>query len=365
MRVAQISPTFLSRASILGGAERFAVELSQSLARQVSTTLFTFSNANPRPTVESDGQLEIRTYPVSHYTRGNPANPLTATFLKDLGSFDCLHCHGYPNAITDLSILFARVTRKKLFVTDHHSGGVCASTYLSKLGVDTRRFINGFLLLSAHNAQQYKRYHSRTRVVGAGVDSAHFSPLEGVKKRCVLFAGRLISVKGIDYLIEAMDTETPLHVVGPAYDDSYFEHLKELARGKQVEFLTRASEGDLIHEYRSALVTVVPSVYQDCYGRVTSGELFGLVALESMACGTPVIATRCGGLPETIEDGVTGFLVPPNDPAALKEKIYYLLDRPAVARAMGEAGRKRVVGEFRWDGVAGRCLDAYAEALQR
>jgi glycosyltransferase involved in cell wall biosynthesis len=364
VKVAHISPTFLHRASMIGGAERFAVELSRSLAARLRTTLVTFSRQNERLSVELDGNLEIRCYPASRFVKGNPANPVTTAFLKDLRSFDCLHCHGYPNAVTDLCIVFAKAFRKKLFATDHHSGGVCATTYLSKLGVDTRRFIDGFLLLSAHNAQQYRACRTRVRIIGGAVDAEHFRPLDVVRERRVLFVGRLISVKGVNYLIDAIDTETPLRIVGPAYDEGYAQDLRMMARGKPVEFLPHLSDGDLVREYASALVTVVPSVYTDVYGSVTSGELLGLVALESMACGTPVIATRCGGLPEVVEDGVTGFLVPPNDPAAVADRVRYFLERPGIAEAMGKAGRERVLREFTWDRVAKRCLDAYWEAFE-
>jgi len=137
-----------------------------------------------------------------------------------------------------------------------------------------------------------------------------------------------------------------------------------MAHGKTVQFVTQASEADLVREYASALVTVVPSVYRDVYGTLTSGELLGLVALESMACGTPVIATRCGGLPEVVEDGVTGFLIPPNDSAALGERIRFLLERPQAASAMGEAGRERVLREFAWGHVAARCLNVYRHSFE-
>ncbi len=364
MKVAQISPTVFDRGSMIGGAERFVLELSRSLSRQVTTTLITFSSESKRVSVEWDGNLEMRRYPAMHFVRGNPANPITTAFLKSLRFFDCLHCHGYPNAVTDLSLVFAKALGKKLFVTDHHSGGVCASTYLLKIGVDTRRFIDGFLLLSSHSARQYGAFQARVRVIGGGVDANHFRPSDVVRAPGVLFVGRLISVKGVNYLIEAIDSETSLRIVGPAYDERYFRDLRAMARGKCITFVTAASEGELIQEYASALVTVVPSVYTDVYGRRTSGEVLGLVALESMACGTPVIATRCGGLAEVVEDGVTGFLVPPNDPAAIREKIRFFLDRPEIAREMGKAARERMRSEFTWDLVATRCLHAYREVLK-
>jgi glycosyltransferase involved in cell wall biosynthesis len=364
MRVAQISPTFFDESSVIGGGERYALELSRSLAPQTATTLITFSKRSDRPTVESEGNLEIRHYPASRFVGGNLANPFAVTFLKDLRSFDLLHCFGYPTAVTDLCILFAKMSRKKLFITDVHGGGICVSTYLSKLGIDTRRLIDGFLLLSAHNARAYRSQRGLVRVIGGGVDTDHFRPLDVVRERKVLFVGRLIPVKGVNYLIQAVDPETRLRIVGPQYDEGYFGDLRMMARGKCVEFSSTVSDGDLAREYASALVTVVPSVYTDLYGRPTPGELFGLVALESMACGTPVIATHCGGLPEVVEDGVTGFLVPPNDPLSIREKIRFILDRPNMAKAMGEAGRQRVLRDFTWAAVAERCRTAYREAFE-
>jgi glycosyltransferase involved in cell wall biosynthesis len=81
--------------------------------------------------------------------------------------------------------------------------------------------------------------------------------------------------------------------------------------------------------------------------------------MEAMACGAPVICTRVGGLPELVVDGVTGFLVPPNDPAALAARISQLLSQPELARTMGQASRRRIEERFTWDGVAQRCLEAY------
>lgn len=364
MRVAHISPTFFGDASVVGGGERYALELCRSLTRQIETTLITFSKESKGPTIEYEGNLEIRRYPVSWFVRANLANPFTLAFLKDLRSFDCLHCYGYPTAVTDLCILYAKAFRKKLFVTDVLGGGSCASTYLSKLGVDTRRFIDAILSFSEYSAQRHAAHRGRVRVIGGGVDADHFHSLDVARERMVLFVGRLIPIKGVNYLIDAVDPETPLRIVGRPYDEGYFQDLRVKARGKAVEFVTQATEGDLVRQYSSALVTVTPSVYTDMYGRPTSGEGLCLVALESMACGTPVIATRCGGLVEVVEDGVTGFLVPPNDPGALAEKIRYFLDQPEAARSMGKAARERVLREFTWDRVATRCIQAYQDVLE-
>ena len=363
MKVAHICPTFFSEASVIGGAERYVLQLSRDMSRHADVTMITFSRSLRRLVVKREDNLEIRCYPVTHFVKGNPANPATIAFLRDLRPFDVLHCYGHPQIVTDLCIAFAKLFRKKLFVTDIGGGGVCLSTYLSKFGIDTRRFIGGFLLLSAYSAQQHAPHVARVRVVYGGVDTHIFRPLGVPRDRKVLFVGRLISAKGINYLVEAVDHSTMLRIVGRPYDRDYLGLLQTLARGKAVEFFTDASDEDLVREYSSALVTAVPSVDTDVYGNRTSAELLSLVALESMACGTPVVATQCGALPEVVQDGVTGFLVPPGNANALWEKIRFLLDRPERASAMGSAGRERVLREFTWDRVVGRCLKAYREAL--
>ena len=110
------------------------------------------------------------------------------------------------------------------------------------------------------------------------------------------------------------------------------------------------------------MTCVLPAVSVNRYGGVSlNAQLFALPLVEAMACETVPIATNIFAHPEIIEDGVTGFLVPPNDPAALRERIEYVLANPSEAKAMGERGRKIVLERFTWDAVAKRCLAAYRE----
>jgi len=179
----------------------------------------------------------------------------------------------------------------------------------------------------------------------------------------VLFVGRILPHKGIDVLIEALDRETELTVVGRVYHEPYYALLRELALGKQVEFVTSATDADLIAAYQSAAVTVLPSVYVDFYGaKYDRPELLGLVLLESMACGTPVICSDVGGMPEYVADGVTGFVVPPRDPEALAARIGQFVANDDMAQQMGDAGRDLVRQRYTWDHVAHTCLDIYQAA---
>src|SRR6185295_12574609 len=149
-------------------------------------------------------------------------------------------------------------------------------------------------------------------------------------------------------------------VGGKAYDQRFFADLRSLASGKDVVFQADLDDTVLVRRYRSALCIVLPSVYKVMYGGETQvPELLGQTLLEGMACGIPAICTAVASMPEIVVDGVTGFVVPPNDPAALAEKIVWLRDHPDRARAMGEAARRRVLDKFTWPLVVKRCLSIY------
>src|SRR5207253_5534216 len=135
-----------------------------------------------------------------------------------------------------------------------------------------------------------------------------------------------------------------------------------LARERQVDFHGAAADADLPALYRSAEVLALPSVERTCYGQtVRVSELLGLVALEAMASGTPVVASRVGGLSEVVVDGETGFLTPPGDVAALRQRLEQLLGDPHLARRMGDNARALVLERFTWVKVAERCLEVYTD----
>jgi glycosyltransferase involved in cell wall biosynthesis len=139
---------------------------------------------------------------------------------------------------------------------------------------------------------------------------------------------------------------------GPRLDE-YAGLARTLQIMDQVHFLGHVEHGKLPAHYAKADLLVLPSRM----------ESFGLVLVEAMACGLPVVATRVGGIPEVVEDGVTGLLVPPNDPEALAEGINSLLEDPDRMKAMGARGRERAKEHFTWDTVAKRLVSLYTEVL--
>ena len=133
------------------------------------------------------------------------------------------------------------------------------------------------------------------------------------------------------------------------------------ARAGLVHLLGGQPQDTIARLAAAADVVAVPSVRDD------AGNVYGLpnFALEALASGTPVVATDVGGLPAVVDDGVTGRLVAPRDPAALSAAILSLLDDPARARAIGDRARARVARDFGWRRVAERFEAAYERAAAR
>jgi glycosyltransferase involved in cell wall biosynthesis len=352
MRVAVVYPIEFSDEGHIGGGERYAFECARALAAHAETRLVTFGK---RRRSRRAGNLRIEVFPRGHLIRGLANNPANPFFLMGLRQVDVIHCIGWNIVPTDLAVLFARSLGKRVVVTD--VGGGADFSLRKYLPID--RWVHRFLFLSRYAADLYPQFHDRAEVIYGGADLAHFSPGPGLRERKVLFVGRIIPAKGIEYLIDAVPQDVILNIVGRSYDRRYEADLRRRAAGRNVRFVTDADDARVIEEYRSSLVTVLPSVKRSAYGNYDVPNVLGLVLLESMACGTPVICTDVGPEHELVEEGVTGFVVPPNDSHAMGDRIGSLLGEMELARRMGIAARERILQEFTWDHTARRCLKAY------
>jgi D-inositol-3-phosphate glycosyltransferase len=192
--------------------------------------------------------------------------------------------------------------------------------------------------------------------------------------KMVLFVGRIEPLKGVDVLIRAMSLVVQRHpelrdrlclcIIGGEAEasaentDREMRHLQEMREGlgiaDVVTFLGKREQTALPYHYSAAEVCVVPSHY----------ESFGMVALEAMACGTPVIASRVGGLTFTVKDGHTGFLVPTDDPGALADRLSLLLTSPSLRREMGESATK-LAKHYGWSSIAGQIIAIYSHLMDQ
>lgn len=356
-RVAIVTPVPYGDDGVFGGGERYAHELARAMSKRTETVLVTVGRERRR---EWRGSLRVEVHPWITLVRGLRQNPLSLGFLDSLRGVDIVHCLAYSILLADLSVLFARLTGKKAFITDVGGG---ADVTLARV-VDVTRLAHALLLISQRASREFGGGQRSRHVIYAGIDIERYQPGPTTRQRRVLFVGRLLPHKGITDLINAVDPTVPLTIAGRPYDARHYEQLKALAAGKDVTFVIGATDDDLLRLYQTSAVCVLPSVYRTVDGGYAPvPELLGFTLMEAMACATPVICTDVGSLPELVRDGVNGFVVPPNQPQALRRRIDELLADPMRAHAMGEQARQTIVQTFTWDRVVDRCLGAYQEAL--
>jgi D-inositol-3-phosphate glycosyltransferase len=226
----------------------------------------------------------------------------------------------------------------------------------------------------------YKADASKLTVIPPGVDMGHFYPIPadeakqfiGLKpeNRMILFVGRIEPLKGVDTLIKAMscldmsltNREQPVHlaIIGGEPDVDPNDMSEEMTRlqkmcddlcmGNMVLFLGKRAQDTLPYYYSAAEVLVMPSLY----------ESFGMVALEAMACGTPVIASEVGGLGYLVQDGVTGYTIPDSDPSMLCEKLSKLLGDNELRVTMGKRAADYAT-EYAWEKITSAIVKVYDE----
>jgi D-inositol-3-phosphate glycosyltransferase len=219
---------------------------------------------------------------------------------------------------------------------------------------------------------------SRVSVVPCGVDLNLFCPIAPDEARralglpagrkVVLFVGRIEPLKGIDTLLRAMALVAPaipgwqedlsVIIIGGAPGAGFAQTNAELARLQQlraelgiedlVTFQGAQDQDSLVYYYSAAEMVVMPSHY----------ESFGMVALEAMACGTPVVASKVGGLAFSVQDGETGFLVPGGDPTALATRIQQLLTDDQLRQRLGQQAA-HWARRYSWPTVAKQVLEVY------
>lgn len=355
MYVTHLVPAlFGTNGGIVGGAERYVLELARHMADTTPTKLVSFGEKGREEAVAA---LRVRVIGSPWHVRGQRNNPISPALLAELREADVVHCHQQHVLASSLAALFCRLSGRRVFVSDLGGGGWDISGYVS-----TDRWYNGHLHISEYSrkisGQDGKGW---AHVIMGGVDTQKFSPAGAVERDgAVLFVGRLLPHKGINDLVEAVPPEMPLEIIGQPYDPGFYQELQKLAEGKRVSFRHDCDDAALVGAYRRAMCIVLPSVYRTVYGHETKvPELLGQTLLEGMACGAPAICTDVASMPEVVEDGVTGFVVPPNNPAALREKLCWLRDHPEQAKTIGQAGRRRVLEKFTWPVVVNRCLDIY------
>jgi starch synthase len=306
------------------------------------------------------------------------------TWYANLGGHLAKLVHGIPHVATVHSLEPMRPWKREQL-----GGGYALSSFAEQTALEAADAI--VAVSAAHLAEILDCYPAidpaRTGVIYNGIDTEEYRPDRGTAvlerhgidpaRASVVFVGRITRQKGLAHLLDAapaIDREAQLVLCAGAPDTpelaaeiaARMEEV-EAARGGVIWIEEMLPKQDLIQVISHATVFVCPSVY----------EPMGIVNLEAMACEAAVVATAVGGIPEVVEDGVTGLLVPyaarpdgtgtPLDPAGMAAdfavRVNELLEDPARAEAMGLAGRARAVEHFGWDVAATQTLALYEQLL--
>ena len=376
MRIVQVSPWFYPH---LGGVESHVHGLCRELAaRGHDVTVVTARHTSSAPERESmDGFDVVRVKPRMVVLR-TPIAPRIRSVLRDLPA-DVIHAHLPPPLSAHYAADASEQRGQPLVVTYHCDveipsflGSFIETLYRRSLGASTlRRAAKVIVTTKTYAATSRAVWRHSPVVIPNAVDIHRFSPeIDGGSVRSklkippdrptVLLVGRIVPHKGVEHFIEAARflPGVQLLVAGEGSSLETMEHLA-LALGVQdrVRFLGRVSEENLPKVYAACDVFVLPSV--------SRLEAFGIVALEAMATGKPVVVADIPGVREVIEDGREGLLADPVNPRDLADKIQRLVADPALRAEMGRRGREKVLAAFTTETVANQVLDVYKDVLAK
>ena len=375
MRVALLTREYPPE--VYGGAGVHVAYLARELASLVDLTVHCQGADRP-------GAVAHR--PWDHLAGANQALGVVSTDLSmaaAAGSADLVHSHTwYANLAGHLAALLYGVPHVatvhsleplRPWKAEQLGGGYEVSSWCEGTSLESAAAI--IAVSNGMRSDVLNTYPAipagRVRVIHNGIDTTEYAPdprtdvLEryGVDpaRPSVIFVGRITRQKGVPVLLHAaagLDPAAQLVLCAGQPDTPELAAEVEglvadlrAARSGVIWIPEMLPKRAVIQLLSHATVFACPSLY----------EPLGIVNLEAMACGTAVVASAVGGIPEVVSDGETGLLVPPDDPEALAVALNALLGDPARADAFGRAGRERAVAEFGWQAVAAQTADLYAE----
>jgi len=369
-----------------GGAGVHVKYLTRELSRLMEVEVRCFGDQDS----VIDKNLKVRGYQEWDFFKnsknGGKHSSVLATLSADLAiadgkvDSDIVHTHTWYSAFAGYLI---KMLYKIPFVLTCHSleplrpwkvdqigSGYDLSSWVEKLGIESADAVIAVSEEMKSDILKFFNIHpDKIKVIHNGVDLEKWRriPSEkvrasyGIPEKYVLFFGRTTKQKGIDVLIDAagmIDPSAKIVICTAGADTKeYLAEIEARARSKDnIIFINKMlDEDECVAIYSGASVFACPSVY----------EPFGIINLEAMACGVPVVASRVGGIKEIVIDGETGYFVEPGNPKQLADKINLLLADEVVSRKMGEAGRRRVEERFSWRIIARRTKELYEEIITR
>lgn len=294
---------------------------------------------------------------------------------------DVIHSHSFGYFHTNVAALRSTLRETPFVITPHYHPpesmeGGWARRQMRRLydsEVANWVFDQADMIIAVSRAELGSMAHhihdmDKVRVIPNGIDPSRFRDLpdgrafledRGITGPMLLYVGRMAQNKRMELVLQAMpdllqeEPDLKLVIAGP--DDGVGDDWKDLTRSLGIEDNVRfegfLEEADMLAAYVAADVFVLPSDW----------EAFGIVLLEAMACRTPCVVADRGGPKEVVVDGETGIVAPYGDEGAWKETLLQLIGDASLRKRMGEAGRKRAMGEFSWSSIVDRIEGVYEE----
>lgn len=367
-----------------GGAPRAAYYLAFNMAKRGHEISVFTTSVDSKDSIEKHENLTIYRYATNF--RIADSNISFGIFLKPINhNIDIVHEHFDTPHGPFAGLRYVKRKKVPLVITYHgdwveNYGGV-----IRRVGV---AFHNKFLVDKVlsyarviispseyfiNESRFLGKYRDKIVVIPNGINLEEFNipytkeecrkklglPIEG---EMIFFIGDLLPYKGPDILVKAMRRivedvpDTELIFAGKGMMRNELEKLsKKLGIEKNIKFEGFVEESLKPFYYRAADIFCLPST--------ASTESFGIVNLEAMACGIPIVASKIGGVPDVVKDGENGLLVHPGDSEALADAIIYLLENEEVREKMGRNGRGKVE-DYSWGGIAEETKKVYEKVIK-
>jgi glycosyltransferase involved in cell wall biosynthesis len=355
LRIAHLSPTYFSPKSVVGGGERYVVNLAQALDRangllgEFSQTIIALGRD---PEFFAIGNLPVRVLRNENPSE-NAMDGISDLLWRELQEFDVVHIHQSLTTFGAYATVVAASLRKPIVLTD--LGGGHNPIMVAGRGLDLAQKVVSISqyahsLIAANYTGDYE-------ILIGPVDTDIFAPQPGIQKNrssgiCV---SRIMPHKGIDRIIHALPPSMKLTIVGQVYDQSYYEHLRQISASKQVDFVHDADDERLVYLYNNAGIFLQGSTTKDLNGNfIQKTELMGLTTLEAMSCGLPCIVSNGGSLPEMLPpsdmgrvfnshdqlvshlgDYTSGLWPPPDASRAVRDYVVSCYSYQAVGQKLG------------------------------
>lgn len=361
----------------IGGVENHVYYLSKELVSKSVNVKVLCANEPKSSISDVDGiKVERLGYP---FKIANTNITLSLPFKILRSNFDIIHTHMPTPWSADISILIGKIMKKRSIITIHNDmdkasfiSKIFTKIYLHTIFILSLCLVNKIIIVNKDWEKSFintsgilKKYQNKITVLPNGVDTHIFKPLNVKnKKNTVLFVSNLDKhhkFKGLDYLLEAIKIvkltipDIRLIIVGDGeLKKIYMSKASALNITDYVDFIGEKKQIDLVKLYSSALIFVLPSI---------EIEGFGIVAIEAMACKTPVIATEIVGVSKDIKKYDTGLVIKSRNSKALAKSIIKLVSDKKRAKEMGKNGSDLVKGKYDWNLISKQVKQVYREVL--